>query len=118
MRLSGSLTPHAGRVQIGIHGIWGTINHAYHHSFPSESQRVICRQLGFNDSILGTVWMQNGPTIRPQWFYTSEIRCLGNETNIRDCISSTQPQLRRNYYYAQDIGVVCKPKVPQINGEF
>ena len=124
MRLSGSSTPHAGRVEIGILGIWGSIYNEilwfYHRLyFSSETQRIICRQLGFNDSILGTVWVQKGSTIRPRWFHAYEFRCLGNERNIRDCISSPQPQLtRRDHYYVQDLGVVCKPNVSQIDGEF
>ena len=123
VRLSGSSTPHAGRVEIGILGIWGSIYNymSFLHGlyFSSETQRIICRQLGFNDSILGTVWVQKGSTIRPRWFSDYEFHCLGKERNIRDCISSPQPQLtRRDYYNVQDLGVVCKPNVSQIDGEF
>ena len=124
MRLSGSSTPHAGRVEIRILGIWGSIysEHFFRYRgryFSSETKRIICRQLGFNDSILGTVWVQSGSTIRPRWFRDYEVRCLGNERNVRDCISSPRPQLtRQNYHYGQDLGVVCKPNVSQIDGEF
>ena len=121
MRLSGSSTPHAGRVEIRILGIWGSIFRFLYRGryFSSETERIICRQLGFNDSILSTVWVQSGSTIRPRWFHDYEVRCLGNERNVRDCISSPQPQLtRQNYYYRQDLGVVCKPNVSQIDGEF
>ena len=123
MRLSGSST-HAGRVEIEILGIWGSIYSElffilYGGHFSSETQKVICRQLGFNDSILGTVWVQSGSTTRPRWFQDYKVRCLGNETNIRDCISSTQPQLtRQDHYFTQDLGVVCKPNISQIDGEF
>ena len=122
MRLSASTAPHAGRGEIGILGIWGSIfrEHFFrdrHFSF--ETQRVICRQLGYNDSILGSVWMQIAPKLRPRWFRDDEVHCLGNETNIRDCISSAQPQLTRpSSSSAQELGVVCKPNVPQISGEF
>lgn len=121
VRLSGSSTPHAGRVEIGILGIWGSIYSEllfflHRLYFSSETQRIICRQLGFNDSILGTVWVQKGSTIRPRWFSDYEFRCLGKERNIRDCISSPQPQLtRRDHYDVQDLGVVCKPNVSQID---
>ena len=124
MRLSASSTPHAGRVEIGILGIWGSIYselffHFYGGHFSSETQKVICRQLGFNDSILGTVWVQKRSTIRPRWFQDYEVRCLGNERNIRDCISSSQPQLtRQDRYFIEDLGVICKPNISQINGEF
>ena len=123
MRLSGSSTPHAGRVEIGILGIWGSIYSElwfllHRLYFSLETQSIICRQLGFNDSILGTVWVQKGSTIRPHWFRDYQVRCLGNETSIRGCISSSQPQLtRRDYYGVQDLGVVCKPNVAQIDGE-
>ena len=120
MRLSGSSTPHAGRVEIGILGTWGSISveQFFFYRLHSETERIICRQLGFNDSILGTIWVQKGSTIRPHWFRDYQVRCLGNETSIRGCISSSQPQLtRRDYYGVQDLGVVCKPNVAQIDGE-
>ena len=63
--------------------------------------------------------MQIAPKLRPRWFRDDEVYCLGNETNIRDCISFAQPRLTRpGSSSAQELGVVCKPNVPQISGEF
>ena len=122
MRLSGSSTPHAGRVEIKILGIWGSIFRKHGFSdrhFSSETQRVMCRQLGYDDSILDTIWLQIGQSHRVRWFRDHEIRCSGNERNIRDCISSPLPQLiRQDHNLATNLGVVCKPNVSQINGEF
>ena len=87
--------------------------------FSFETQRVICQQLGYNDSILGSIWMRIAPKLRPRWFRDDEFHCLGNETDIRDCIPSPKPQLTRlGSSSAKDLGVVCKPNVPQISGEF
>ncbi|XP_068745094.1 scavenger receptor cysteine-rich type 1 protein M160-like [Montipora capricornis] len=114
LRLHGSSVSHAGRVEIRIRGIWGSIYlQAYRLRFLSKSLLVICRQLGFNDSILWTGWPRSGPEISPQWFLSYNVRCLGNERNLMDCVSSTQPRLGRYDRY-QDLGVVCKPNVSQI----
>jgi len=122
LRLRGSSTPHAGRVEIKILGIWGSIFRKHGSSdrhFSSETQRVMCRQLGYDDSILDTIWLQIGQSHRVRWFRDYEIRCSGNERNIRDCISSPLPQLiRQDHNFATNLGVVCKPNVSQINGEF
>ena len=123
MRLTASSVPHAGRVEIGILGIWGSIfrEHFFFRDkrFSFETQRVICQQLGYNDSILGSIWMRIAPKLRPRWFRDDEFHCLGNETDIRDCIPSPKPQLTRlGSSSAKDLGVVCKPNVPQISGEF
>ncbi|XP_068741994.1 neurotrypsin-like [Montipora capricornis] len=113
LRLRGSSVSHAGRVEIGIQGVWGSISFPWISPISSETGLVICRQLGFNDRILWTRWSSSGVDIIPQWFDASRIRCLGDETNVMDCVSSTQPLLRR-YEYVQDLGVICKPNVSQI----
>ncbi|XP_068745092.1 scavenger receptor cysteine-rich type 1 protein M130-like [Montipora capricornis] len=113
LRLRGSSMSHAGRVEIRIQGVWGSIFHYWWSPVSSETRLVICRQLGFNDSILWTAWSTSGVDIIPQWFASRDILCLGNETNVMDCVSSTQPILRRNEYY-QDVGVICKPNISQI----
>ena len=120
MRLRGSSVSHAGRVEIGIQGVWGSIFLSRYFLWlspiSSETLLVICRQLGFNDSILWTGWSSSGVDIIPQWFHANNIRCLGDETNVMDCVPSTQLLLRR-YEYFQDLGVICKPNVSQIKGE-
>ncbi|XP_068735812.1 scavenger receptor cysteine-rich domain superfamily protein-like [Montipora capricornis] len=117
LRLRGSSVSHAGRVEIRIQGVWGSIflHHFFHFHriVSSETLLVICRQLGFNDSILWTVFSSNGLDIIPQWFSSDDILCLGNERNVMDCVFFSQPLLHR-YHYHQDLGVVCKPNVSQI----
>ena len=119
--MSGSSAPNAGRMEIGINGVWGTIGIKRFSRSIVRSISVTgplwhtCRQLGYIDGVLGTRWMQIGPRRRPVWVL---LNCGGNETNIRDCFSPRTPQLRQpSYYFAQDLGVICKPNVPQIKGE-
>ncbi|KAL9984311.1 hypothetical protein ACROYT_G006587 [Oculina patagonica] len=119
MRLSGSPVPHAGRVEFRFKGVWGTIgsfSHYYHHLFhfwytDPEVTRVICRQLNFADGILATNWPVFGRGTGPQWFYNYELQCLGDESNLLNCSHPTPHLTRRSFF--SDLGVVCKPDVPQ-----
>ena len=52
IRLTNSAVRHAGRLELRIHGIWGTL---YFYSFSRRRpslDRAICRQLNFSDSVL------------------------------------------------------------------
>ena len=117
--MSGSSAPNAGRMEIKINGVWGTIgirrlSRLVHSFLFTEELWFICRQLGYNGGF-GVRWMQIGLRRRPIWFL---LNCGEKETNIGDCIYPPQPQLRLpSYYFAQDLGVICKPNVSQIKGE-
>lgn len=114
MRLSGSSVPHAGRVELRFKDIWGTIG-THNWGNDPELARVICRQLNFTDSILAGAWSVFGPGTGPQWFYSGDLQCLGNESSLLDC-SYPEPQLTRDSGDSNP-SVVCKPEVPQASGK-
>ena len=119
MRLSGSSVLHAGRVELRIKGIWGTISQDY---FPwgenlgPGTTRVICRQLGFSDAVISAGYSVYGPGVGPVWFNTYHLRgCLGHERNILNC-SSSSPRFTANNHQ-QDVSVVCKPNTSHTSGK-
>ena len=126
LRLSGSSAPNAGRMEIKIHGVWGTIgirrlSRLVRSFLLTKVLRFTCRQLGYNGGFLGVRWMQIGLRRRLIWLL---LNCGEKETNIGgslstlNCIYPPQPHLRLpSYYFAQDLGVICKPNVSQIKGE-
>ncbi|KAL9984307.1 hypothetical protein ACROYT_G006583 [Oculina patagonica] len=113
MRLSGSPVIHAGRVELRFKGVWGTILSDRSWRTDPEVARVICRQLNFTDSILALGWPEFGLGTGPQWFYSNDLHCFGNESNLLNC-SHPDPELTRHSYYS-DLSVFCKPDVPQTN---
>ena len=120
MRLQGSPVPHAGRVEVRIKGVWGSITSHWIYFFIdpngiSRNARVICRQLGFPDFILPSLWSEFGTGTGPQWFSLHDAHCSGNENSILNCSYFTLPELRR--YSTDDLGIVCKPDVPQVNSK-
>ncbi|KAL9984306.1 hypothetical protein ACROYT_G006582 [Oculina patagonica] len=120
MRLSGSPVPNAGRVELRFKGVWGTIGTDSNFLAPVDHNltRAICRQFNFTDSVdvLASAWLTVeqvfGLGTGPQWFYSRDLHCFGNESNLLDCGHPT-PHLTRNYY--SDLSVVCIPDVPQTN---
>ena len=116
IRLTNSAVGHAGRLELRIHGIWGTI-YSYYYSIQWTSwDRVICRQLNFSDSVLAVGRAAFGPGTGPQWYEDWNIRCLGHESNLQNCTHYRQPQLSI-YNHDDDFSVICKPRAAQANGE-
>ena len=116
MRLRSSPVPHAGRVELRFNGVWGTISTYWSYGrIDPKVTRVICRQLNFTDGILATGSSVFGSGTGPQWFYSYDLQCIGNETNLMNC-KNREPQLRFRRYHS-DVSVVCKQDVPQISGK-
>lgn len=116
IRLTNSAVGHAGRLELRIHGIWGTI-YSYYYSIQWTSwDRVICRQLNFSDSVLAVGRAAFGPGTGPQWYEDWNIHCLGHESNLQNCTHYRRPQLSI-YDHDDDFSVICKPRAAQANGE-
>ena len=118
LRLSDSPVPHAGRVELRIKGIWGTIfqRHSYYTLRPGAT-RVICRQLGFSDAVISADYSLYGPGVGPEWLDSSDLDgCLGHEKNILNC-SYSSPRFSTYYGHSNDVSVVCKPNTSHTSGK-
>lgn len=113
------MVSHSGIVELRFKDVWGTISvdELSRQVLTPETTRVICRQLGFTDGIFPFGSSRFGLVTGPQWFSGYSLRCLGNESNLMNCILSNQPQLKIENHNL-DLCVVCKPNVPQPEGKF
>ena len=116
IRLTNSAVRHAGRLELRIQGIWGTLYSPYYYIQWTSLDRVICRQLNFSDSVLAAGWSVFGQGTGPQWYRARDIHCLGDESNLQNCTHYRQPQLTIHDPY-DDLSVICKPRAAQANGE-
>ena len=119
LRLSDSPVPHAGRVELRIKGIWGTISQYYrgYYTLHPGATRVICRQLGFSDAVISATYSFYGPGVGPQWLDGSDLYgCLGHEKNILNC-SYSSPRFATYYSHSNDATVVCKPNTSHTSGK-
>lgn len=103
IRLAGGNVSNAGRVEVNIAGIWGTIRNR---GWGMNASNVACRQLGYpgaEAAILSTV----GPFGKgegPVWM--SDLDCEGHEDSLWKC---SWPRIAGIYWdHDNDAGVVCK----------
>ncbi|KAJ7379007.1 hypothetical protein OS493_018801 [Desmophyllum pertusum] len=113
MRLRGSSVPHAGRVELRLKGVWGTLYYDPNYDYDNVT-RVICRQFNFTDGILAFDYSVFGPGTGPLWFQARDLQCIGNESNLLNC-NHPEAQLTIVSHHYYDLSVVCKPDVPQTN---
>ena len=119
VRLRGSPVPHAGRVELRIKGIWGTIfqESYWYYTLGPGATRAICRQLGFSDAVISAGNSVYGPGVGPVWLRSNHLRgCLGHEKNILNC-SNSSPRVTSYYGHSSDASVVCKPNTSHTSGK-
>ena len=117
MRLRGSPVPHAGRVEVRLKHIWGTITCDYYkRNIDPILARVICRQLNFTDGILATERSVYVEGTGITWFYNYKLKCTESASNLLDC-GHREPYPTRRSIFDSDLSVVCKPDVPLKSGK-
>lgn len=101
IRLVGGRNESEGRVEIFIHGLWGTI---CDDGWDIDDAAVVCRQLGYHSlvamkrkSFFGSNYML--PII------LDEVNCNGNEIHLLDCES--KPLFHHNCALTESAGVLC-----------
>jgi len=103
IRLAGGNVSNAGRVEVNIAGIWGTIRNR---GWDMNASNVACRQLGYpgaETAILSTVGPY-GKGRGPVWM--SHLDCEGHEESLWSC---TWPRIAGLYWdHDNDAGVICK----------
>lgn len=102
VRLVGGRSRCSGRVEVYLHGQWGTVCDDY---FDVHDARVICRQLRCpRDYVVAYSRARFGRGRGPIWL--DNVRCTGSEADLFDC-----PHIGtgcHNCRHSDDAGVACK----------
>lgn len=105
IRLAGGNVTNAGRVEVFIAGVWGTIRNR---GWNNSTSNVACRELGYpgaETAILSTVGTF-GKGEGPVWI--SDLKCQGHEDSLWEC---SWPRIAGIYWdHENDAGVVCRSK--------
>lgn len=105
IRLAGSNFPFAGRLEVSIAGVWGTVRN---NGWNTTSSDVVCRQLGYhgvNATIYSSV-ERFGKGQGPVWM--SGVDCKGQEERLWECPWS---KIAGIYWdHDNDIGLICESK--------
>ena len=103
MRLAGGNVSYAGRVEVQMAGIWGTVRNR---GWNLTASNVVCRQLGYQGAeaaILNAV-ERFGKGEGPVWI--SGLKCVGHEESLFNC---SWPKIAGIYWdHDNDAGVECK----------
>ena len=101
VRLVGGTTPLEGRVEVFLHGHWGTVCDSY---WDFADAIVVCRQLGNLQAVEGPRSSFFGAGSGPSWY--SSLSCTGTESNVTECSNSIS-NTGSACPHSQDAGAVC-----------
>ena len=98
LRLVGGHSHTEGRLEIFLHGRWGTVCDDY---WGMPDARVACRQLGFHGVISPLVRFSRGtgPIL------VDAVACGGTESRLASCRHAGVG--RHNCGHSEDVGLVC-----------
>ena len=97
----GGTTPLEGRVEVFLHGHWGTV---CDYSWDVADAIVVCRQLGYPRAVEAPRYAAFGAGSGPSWY--SHVHCTGTERNLVECSKYTR-NLGSACNHSRDAGAVC-----------
>ena len=103
VRLTGHNSTFAGRVEVFSHGVWGRVTQSYPYWSKNEAE-VVCRQLGFPESITALRYSAFGEGSGP--VVMSGVQCLGTERLLQQC--SYRDWFNSDLAAGYEVGVICK----------
>lgn len=86
VRLNGGSNDREGRVEVLVHGQWGTICDP---QFDRTDANVVCRQLGFSASSDVYTYSQFGGASATIPFALGSVYCSGQEAELGDCYGAS-----------------------------
>ncbi|XP_022087751.1 deleted in malignant brain tumors 1 protein-like [Acanthaster planci] len=105
IRLRGGDNNREGRVEISIHGVWGTV---CDNLWDLNDATVVCRQLGFTGAESAPTGARFGRGEDP--VYLDDVQCTGSEATLISCTHAGIGE--HNCDHGDDAGVVCSSSGP------
>ena len=101
-RLQGGSSPYEGRVEVCLHGRWGSV---CDDNWSSENAMVLCRQLNYVGNgdpvaVHNALFGQGSGLI-----FLDDVRCVGDERNLLNCRANEIGA--HNCEAAEDAGAFC-----------
>lgn len=91
-----------GRVEIFIHGEWGTVCDDL---FTSKAGAVVCRQVGFTTALAVMKRAALGEADSTVRILLDDVECEGGERSLLECKRSRVG--KHNCSHGEDVGVIC-----------
>jgi hypothetical protein len=103
VRLVDGVADVMGQVQLGYHGLWGTVCGS---KWDIREANVVCRQFGYERALVSTVNSVFGTETGRVW--QDPLDCTGEEGRIEDCHTyRLGPSGSSCLSHTGDVGVVC-----------
>ena len=102
LRLAGGDNQYEGRVEMCLHGRWGTI---CDDNWDNREADVVCRQLGYTQNGVGFAVQSAAFGSGEGFIVLDEVQCVGNESTLISCRASEIGA--HNCLPSEDAGVIC-----------
>ncbi|CAL8266741.1 unnamed protein product [Gadus morhua 'NCC'] len=100
IRLAGSKTRSQGRVEVYLHGEWGTV---CHNAWDLPDAQVVCRQLHFKGAVSAVAGGTFGEGTGQIWL--DQTKCVGTENSLSNCSYNGWGLM--DCSHKDDAGVIC-----------